>query len=141
VKRAASRAGYSGTPLPAKLGLVDGARLFVVEPPRNFDRLLAGAPSAVRLGRLAEFDIALAFITREAMLAETLTRLLPRLAERGMIWICWPKRASGVATDVTEDTVRKHALPTGLVDVKVCAIDDTWSGLKLLRRRARRGPR
>ena len=89
-----------------------------------------------RLARLAEFDIALLFVTSRAALAAALARALPKLAQGGMIWVAWPKKASGVATDVTEDTVRDVALPLGIVDVKVCAIDATWSGLKLLRRRA-----
>jgi hypothetical protein len=76
------------------------------------------------------------FVTSRVALAAALTRTLPKLAAGGMIWIAWPKKASGVATDVTEDAVRAVALPLGIVDVKVCAIDATWSGLKLLRRRA-----
>jgi len=135
VPRIVATAGYSGTPLPAKLGIVENARVLVIDAPPDLDRLLAGAPPTIALERLAAFDIALAFVTREAKLAAALKRLFPNLAQRGMIWICWPKRASGVATDVTEDTVRKHALPLGLVDIKVCAIDATWSGLKLVRRR------
>jgi len=124
VPRIAATAGYSGTPLPAKLGIFENARVLVIDAPPDLERLLAGAPATIELERLAAFDIALAFVTREA-----------KLAVRGMIWICWPKRTSGLAIDVTEDTVRKHALPLGLVDVKVCAIDVTWSGLKLVRRR------
>lgn len=133
--RIAATAGYSGTPLPAKLGIFENARVLVIDAPPDLERLLAGAPATIELERLAAFDIALAFVTREAKLAAALKRLLPKLAVRGMIWICWPKRTSGLAIDVTEDTVRKHALPLGLVDVKVCAIDVTWSGLKLVRRR------
>lgn len=85
--------------------------------------------------RAALFDFALAFVVSRAALATTLDRLAPRLDDAGMLWIAWPKRASGVATDMTEDAVRADALPRGLVDVKVCAIDATWSGLKLCRRR------
>lgn len=88
-----------------------------------------------RLTRLAEFDIALVFVTSRAALAIAIARTLPKLADGGMIWVAWPKKASGVATDVSEDTVREVVLPQGVVDVKVCAIDATWSGLKLLRRR------
>jgi hypothetical protein len=77
-------------------------------------------------------------VTSRTALAAALARLLPKLADGGMIWIAWPKKASGVATDVTEDTVREVALPMGIVDVKVCAVDATWSGLKFLRRRAQR---
>jgi hypothetical protein len=133
----AAPAGYSGKPLWQKLGLKDGQRLVVADPPQQLPQLLAGAPEGmVRLARLAEFDVALLFVTSRAALAAALARTLPKLSPGGMIWIAWPKKASGVATDVTEDTVRDVALPLGIVDVKVCAIDATWSGLKLLRRRA-----
>ena len=133
-------AGYSGKALWQKLGLKDGQRLLVVDPPEHLPQLLAGAPEGVaRLARLGEFDIALLFVTSRVALAAALARALPKLAQGGMIWIAWPKKASGVATDVTEDTVRDVALPMGIVDVKVCAIDATWSGLKLLRRRAAGG--
>jgi hypothetical protein len=136
----AAPAGYSGKPLWQKLGLKEGQRLFVADPPEHLSQLLAGAPEGiVRLARLAEFDIALLFVTSRVALAAALMRALPKLAAGGMIWIAWPKKASGVATDVTEDTVRDVALPMGIVDVKVCAIDATWSGLKLLRRRASGG--
>ena len=136
----AAPAGYSGKALWQKLGLKHGQRLLVVDAPEHLPQLLAGAPEGVaRLARLGEFDVALLFVTSRAALASALTRALPRLAPGGMIWIAWPKKASGVATDVTEDTVRDVALPMGIVDVKVCAIDATWSGLKLLRRRAASG--
>ena len=133
-------AGYSGKPLWQKLGLTDGQRLYVVAAPPCLPQLLAGAPNGVtRIARLAEFDIAMLFVTSRAALATALARALPKLADGGMIWVAWPKKASGVVTDVTEDTVRDVTLPQGIVDVKVCAIDATWSGLKLLRRRAPRG--
>lgn len=129
--------GYSGKPLWQKLGLAAGHRLLLVAPPPHVDELLAGAPPDVtRVGRTAQFDVALAFVDSRRTLAAVLVRLLPKLAAGGMIWIAWPKKASGVVTDVTEGTVREIALPMGIVDVKVCAIDATWSGLKLLRRRA-----
>jgi len=99
-------------------------------------QLLQGAPKVARLARLSEFDVGLLFVTSRAVLAATLPRLLGKLADGGMIWVAWPKKSSGAATDVTEDTVRDVALPLGIVDVKVCAIDATWSGLKLLRRRS-----
>jgi hypothetical protein len=133
----ATPAGYPGKPLWQKLGLKAGQRLYIANPPADLPKLLAGAPQGVtQLTRLAEFDVALLFVTSRLALAAAIARALPRLAQGGMIWVAWPKRASGVATDVTEDTVRDIALSEGLVDVKVCAIDVTWSGLKLLRRRA-----
>ena len=154
-----STAGYSGKPLSAKLGLKAGQRLLVIDGPRHVDALIADAPPGVkRLQRLAEFDVGWVFVTRTADLAPQLGRLLPKLADGGMIWVSWPKKAAGVATDMsppgrskgesaskraarreerlTEDRVRDAALPLGLVDIKVCAVDETWSGLKLTRRRA-----
>ena len=135
---AAAPVGYSGRLLWQKLGLKEGQRLYVTGAPPDLPQLLASAPKVSRLPRLAEFDVALVFVTSRAALATALARALPKLAERGMIWVAWPKKASGVATDMTEDAVREIALPLGVVDVKVCAIDATWSGLKLLRRRAAR---
>jgi len=137
---AAPAAGYSGKALPAKLGLRAGHRLLLVDPPPHVDTLLAGTPEGVvRLGRAGPFDVAWVFVGDSAALGPSLARLLPKLADRGMVWVSWPKRASGVATDMTEDRVRDAALPLGLVDVKVCAVDATWSGLKLVRRRPPRG--
>ena len=128
-------AGYSGTPLWKKLGLKPGLRVFVLNAPADLDALLSGAPRDLdRLVRLAAFDIALAFVRSGRSLIATLARLEPKLSADGMIWIAWPKRSSGVTTDVTEDVVRTAALALELVDVKVCAIDATWSGLKLVRR-------
>jgi hypothetical protein len=132
---AGNPAGYSGNPLWRKLGLKEGQRVYVFEPPRELPQLLEGAPRVAMLARFSEFDVGLIFIASRAALAAALPRVLGKLAAGGMIWVAWPKKASGVATDVTEDTVRDVALPLGIVDVKVCAIDATWSGLKLLRRR------
>lgn len=130
-------AGYSGKPLWQKLGLAEGQRLLLVDPPENHQQLLAGAPqSLARLVRPAEFDVAILFVTARAALAAALPRTLPHMAVGGMLWVAWPKKSSGLVTDVTEDVVRDAALPLGVVDVKVCAIDTRWSGLKFLRRRA-----
>jgi len=131
----APAAGYSGTPLWKKLGLKPGLRVLLLNPPEDIDALLAGAPRDLeRLARLAPFDFALAHFTSARALNAALARLEPNLAPDGMVWIAWPKKASGVATDLTENVVRDAALARGLVDVKVCAIDATWSGLKLVRR-------
>jgi hypothetical protein len=133
-------AGYSGKPLWQKLGLAAGMRVHVASPPPQLDRLLAGAPKdLVRLPRLAECDFALAFVTKRRDVEGAFTRIAPKLAVGGMLWFAWPKRASGVATDVTEDALREIVLPRGFVDVKVCAIDATWSGLKFLRRKTTSG--
>jgi len=133
-------AGYSGTPLPQKLGLKSGMRFVALNAPPNLDALLAGAPDLQHLSRAATFDCALAFTTTGRVLASLVGKLEPKLVDTGMIWIAWPKKASGVATELTEGVVRKAGLAAGLVDVKVCAIDGTWSGLKFVRRlRDRRG--
>ena len=132
---AVAPAGYSGKALWQKLGLKAGQRLYVAGAPPHLPQLLEGAPKLAQLARLAEFDVALLFVTSRSALATALERALPKLGDSGMIWVAWPKKTSGVGTDVTEDTVRDVALPMGIVDVKVCAIDVTWSGLKLLRRR------
>jgi hypothetical protein len=131
-------AGYSGKSLAAKLGFKPGQRLLVVDGPAHLDALLADAPALTRLARVAPFDAGWIFVTRKSDLARHLSRALPHLAEGGMIWVSWPKKASGVSTDMTEDEIRAQALPLGLVDIKVCAVDEVWSGLKLTRRRASR---
>jgi hypothetical protein len=140
-----SPAGYSGTPLWKKLGLKPALRILVLNPPQGFEALLSGAPSDLdRLSRLAPFDLALSFVGSVQALTATLAKLEPILSPDGMIWIAWPKRTSGVATDLSENAVRDKALALGLADVKVCAIDRTWSGLKLVRRlrdRAKQTPR
>lgn len=128
-------AGYSGTPLPAKLGLKPAMRVLTINAPPGWKLLLAGAPAdLVWLPRLSDFDCAIAFATRGKELTAAMDKLEPRLAQNGMIWAAWPKKASGAATDLAEDGVRRIGLTIGLVDVKVCAIDATWSGLKFVRR-------
>lgn len=130
-----SPAGYSGTPLPKKLGLKPGMRVLEVDAPPHFRALLADAPSDLAwLARVAPFDFAIAFTTTAAALRATFVKLEPKLAQDGMVWIAWPKKASSMKTDLDENVVRKMGLDTGLVDVKVCAIDATWSGLKFVRR-------
>ena len=133
-----SPAGYSGTPLPDKLGIKAGMRFLALDAPRDLDQLLAGAPQVVRLKRIADHDMALAFATTGRTLAAAFAKLEPRLADSGMIWIAWPKKSSGVPTELNEDAVRHAGLAARLVDVKVCAIDATWSGLKFVRRVADR---
>jgi hypothetical protein len=133
-------AGYSGTPLAKKLGIKDGHRLTVLGAPDRFiiDDLPSGvAPKTALRGAS---DVIVSFHTARADLAKRLPALMRGLDVDGGLWVAWPKKASGVATDITEDVVREVALPAGLVDVKVCAIDDTWSGLRLcLRRELRPG--
>ena len=133
-------AGYSGTPLVRKLGFKPGMRVHYAGAPDGFAQLVGDLPGGVRvLKRAADgLDLAMLFVTERRALERGLATLQPRLQPAGMIWVAWPKRASKVPTDVTEDVVRDVALPRGLVDVKVCAIDDVWSGLKLVIRAQRR---
>jgi len=129
-------AGYSGTPLVKKLGLAAGQRAFVEAAPAEYLALLEPLPEELKFAtRLSgQFDFIHLFVKAESRLRERLPLLMDKLQPDGMIWISWPKKASKVATDVTEDTIRKVALPLGLVDVKVCAVE-TWSGLKLVIRK------
>ena len=134
-KPATVTAGYSGTPLPAKLGLKPGQRVLAVNPPAHLSDLLADAPADLHwLTRIAAFDVALVFVADRATLVREFRRLAPKLADAGMVWIAWPKKTSGVVSDLSEDIVRATGLAAGLVDVKVCAIDATWAGLKFVRR-------
>ena len=133
-------AGYSGTPLAKKLSLKAGQRAWFEGTPESVRSEIG--PEAVGLLLLAApeppIDAAHVFVTERSRLEEAVARLLPRLAPTGFLWVSWPKKASKVPTDITEDVIREVALPTGLVDVKVCAVDETWSGLKLMIRRERR---
>ena len=127
-------AGYSGTPLPQKLGIKEGHAVALVGAPAKL--ALGDVPAKVtrKLGA-GPYDVILVFVTARAELAARIADARARLTEAGGLWIAWPKKASGVATDMTEQTIRDVALPTGLVDNKVCAIDETWSGLRLVIRR------
>jgi hypothetical protein len=132
-------AGYSGKSLIAKLGLKDGAKAIVITPPTNYAELTDNAAVTPKktAPAMGSFDFIHLFVKDEAALARDLPKLEPRLAEGGMIWVSWPKKTSKLFRDLTEDGIRRVCLPMGLVDVKVCAVDTDWSGLKLLRRRAR----
>jgi hypothetical protein len=127
-------AGYSETPLPKKLGIKEGHRVAVLRAPAGLHNLLRPLPDGVALRDRARgpLDVVLYFVTRRAELERRLDRLVALLDPAGGLWIAWPKRSSGVNTDITEDVVREVAVPRGLVDNKVCAIDDTWSGLRLV---------
>jgi hypothetical protein len=132
--------GYSGTPLAQKLGIKAGCRLCVQSGPPNYPQLLAPLPGPVHavMRVSATTDIIHVFATKRTQLARVLKSTLSKMRPDAVLWVSWPKKASGVATDITEDTIRALALPLGLVDVKVCAVDDTWSGLKLVVRRSAR---
>ena len=130
-----SPTGYSGTPLAKKLGLKGGMRVLEVDAPAHFRALIADAPAdVIWLARTAPFDFGIAFATSAASVRAAFAKLEPKLAQDGMVWISWPKKASAVKTDLDENVVREIGLDAGLVDVKVCAIDATWSGLKFVRR-------
>jgi len=133
-------AGYSGTPLAKKLGIKAGCRLAVLAAPDGFEIPDLPPDVEARTAARGTSDVILSFHTERADLVRRLPILMRALDVDGGLWISWPKRASGVATDITEDGIREVALPTGLVDVKVCAVDDTWSGLRLcLRKELRTG--
>ncbi|GLQ11534.1 hypothetical protein GCM10007913_34660 [Devosia yakushimensis] len=135
-------AGYSGTPLAQKLGLKDGQRVLFVDLPETLAELAlsrqfveAGRVGTDRLGDGTGYDVIHLFTTARAVLEALARRLMGMIARNGMIWVSWPKKAAGIATDITEDVIRSVVLPLGLVDVKVCAVDQTWSGLKLVIRK------
>jgi hypothetical protein len=135
--------GYSGTPLAKKLSLKDGMRVWRDEMPRSVAQEIATAGLQLHLLDAPEppIDAAHVFVTARSDLEAKLVQLMPLLDPAGMIWVSWPKKASKVPTDITEDTIRDLCLPMGLVDVKVCAVDAIWSGLKLVIRRENRGVR
>ena len=125
-------AGYSGTPLPRKLGIKPGHRVALLGAPDGFE--LGELPDGVQLKRRAggKADVIVTFHTRRAELERRLPTLRALMEPAAGLWIAWPKRASKLETDITEDVLREIALPTGLVDNKVCAVDETWSGLRLV---------
>jgi hypothetical protein len=125
-------AGYSGTALPRKLGIVEGTRVLLLGAPEGFDLgPLPGIELHRRAGR-SPYDVVLLFAPDRASLVRRFAPARDRISVAGALWACWPKRASGVATDLTDNVVRAHGLATGLVDVKVAAIDATWSGIKFV---------
>jgi hypothetical protein len=134
-------AGYSGTPLAKKLGIKPAARLFTVAAPGHYDELLAPLPEDVkRVRKIDDADVAHLFVTARARLDKELRAAVPKMKQDAAIWISWPKKSSKVETDITEDTIREVALPLGLVDIKVCAVDEIWSALKLVIRKQLRKP-
>lgn len=126
--------GYSGTPLVEKLGIKPGTRLQFVSEPKELAGLLGELPDGSRIAPRGAIDFAMLFVKAQSELTRGFARLRDRLEPNGMLWVAWPKKTSGVATDLTEGVVRTFGLESGLVDVKVCAVDDTWSGLKFVRR-------
>ncbi|MEP7041747.1 MAG: DUF3052 domain-containing protein [Dokdonella sp.] len=135
----ANATGYSGKPVWQKLGLKPELRVLVRGAPSDYAALIGLAGDACHLvGPRGKFDFAHVFATSAQRLTQDIDALSPRLPAAGALWVSWPKKASKVASDISEDTVRAIALPLGLVDVKVCAIDAVWSGLKLVWRREQR---
>lgn len=137
---AAAPSGYSGTPLARKLGIGAGCRLHLRDAPANYAALVAPLPEGVRWATRidADTDLIHVFATRRAQLERALRASLAAMRADAVLWVSWPKKSSGLASELTEDTVRELCLPLGLVDVKVCAVDETWSGLKLVVRKAMR---
>jgi len=134
---AARPAGYSGTLLAKKLGYRDGKRVFLYSAPKNYRALVDPLPPAILFEKSfgAKTDLVHAFFTDQAELGKFLKLARQTLQPDASIWVSWPKKSAKVPTTITEDTIRKLALPLGLVDIKVCAVDDTWSGLKLVLRK------
>jgi hypothetical protein len=133
-------AGYSGTPLAQKLGIKKGQKVVTISVPIGYKKLLAPLPEKIFFTKEIKAGATFShlFVSDSKTLEKELKRLRKLIADTGVVWVSWPKKSSGVATDVTEDVVRAVALPLGFVDIKVCAVDETWSGLKLMIRRENR---
>ena len=127
-------AGYSETPLAKKLGIKMQSRIALVNEPRSFRETLGDLPGGVSFAgdSAKNIDLILFFVKSQAELSKRFTKLAAKLAPAGMLWIAWPKKASGVASDLSDGVVREIGLAAGLVDTKVCAIDDVWSGLRFV---------
>ena len=136
-------AGYSGTPLPKKLGIKEGSRIVLVQAPQGLEKDLGVLPEGATVLRTARppLDVVLIFVKSEKELFAQFTYYAERLAPAGRLWIAWPKKTSGVATDLVFENVQRVGLATGLVDNKVCAIDETWSGLQFVIRKKDRPKR
>ena len=127
-------AGYSGTPLPRKLGVKPNQRIALINAPNHFSKLLGPLPENTTIvGKLTPpLDLIVLFTDREQMLGKQFAILAAKLSPSGMFWVAWPKKSSGVATDLVFEKVQRIGLDCGLVDVKICAVDDVWSGLKFV---------
>lgn len=130
--------GYSGTPLWKKLGVKPDMTVLTINAPDQYAKLLDGMPDNARLTSRStgEFALIHLFVSQRTELERQIVALETKLARGGSLWISWPKKSSKVATDITENTIREVVLPRGLVDVKVCAVDEIWSGLKIMRRKS-----
>jgi len=133
-------AGYSGTPLAKKLGIAENGKVFLSGAPKDYLKLIAPVPKGAQVVTKIDgkTDIVHLFTTERERLSALLRSSLAKIRPDAAIWVSWPKKSSKVPTDITEDTIRALALPMGLVDIKVCAVDDVWSGLKLVVRKENR---
>jgi hypothetical protein len=133
-------AGYSGTPLPQKLGIKPSMIVVAIDAPDHYRKLLGQIPSGVNFATrpVGNTKFIHLFVKERRMLQQHLQSLRQKIADDAALWVSWPKKSSGVLTDITEDVIRTVALPLGFVDIKVCAVDETWSGLKLMIRRENR---
>lgn len=129
--------GYSGTPLAKKLGFRERSTVLLIDAPKDYAQLVAPAPTGVQFISKPNrnVDIAHVFVSRRSSLSKHLSKLREALNVQASIWVSWPKKTAKVPTDITEDTIREVALPLGFVDIKVCAVTDVWSGLKLVLRK------
>ena len=125
-------AGYSGTPLPQKLGIKEQFRVALFDLPAEVKAELKSALASCRVGKDGPSDFAMIFVKTASELKKQFPQFAKQMAPAGMLWVSWPKKASGVATDLNENEVRRIGLEAGLVDVKVCAVNETWSGLKFV---------
>jgi len=125
-------AGYSGTPLAKKLGIREGFKITLYNEPEYYFRLFTDFPKDIRVINVPTVDFVHYFAKEEKKLREDISKLKDQIAQNGMIWISWPKKTSKLKTDITEDIIRSIALKNGLVDIKVCAVDEIWSALKLV---------
>jgi hypothetical protein len=129
--------GYSGTPLASKLGIKPEFEIHLIHPPEDYKNLVSPLPAGVNFAeRMSKnTDLVHVFSSRKTELARSLRSCRAKLKSNAAVWVSWPKKASKVPTDITEDTVREYALPLGFVDIKVCAVTEVWSGLKLVVRK------
>jgi hypothetical protein len=132
-----TKVGYSGNPLPKKLGFKERSVVLLLDAPKDYKQFLGPVSAGVRfvLQASRDVDIAHVFVTRRNALQKYLAKLREMLKPEASVWVSWPKKAAKVPTDITEDTIRELALPLGFVDIKVCAVTDVWSGLKLVVRK------
>jgi hypothetical protein len=127
-------AGYSGTPLAKKIGIKDGHSVTLVNALAGFEKELGKLPDSIKLNgtNRGPLDVIICFVNDRAALEKSLRQLPPKMATNGMLWLCWPKKASGVVTDLSENIIRDRGIAAGLVDIKVCAVNEVWSGLKFV---------